>query len=146
MCLSNVTEQYDSPSSLIVDGWKDLAGLWPNLQFQNYAVNGSKDAPLDRWLKADIFSQVAASDGKSYEAGFHVYEDEPNTKRSHRRRVFVRFISAKGDQSSEKVVIAREMYIPSDRNGWPPKSGDPTPPKKSSVLDKAKSILKPGNA
>jgi hypothetical protein len=142
MCLSNVTEKYDHPSSLIVDGWKDFSGTDTKPRFQAQTLAGHREVPLDQWLKAEGVD-IKADDGKRYELGFHVYTDEP--KSSTRRRVFTRFISARGDQGQEKIAIAREMYVPSDPNGWPPKPGEPAP-KKASVLDKAKQMLKPGNA
>src|ERR1700722_5214434 len=125
MCLSYVTEQYDTPSSCITDGWKAMYGTTTKPQ-----LYGMKDVPIDEWFKANTAIQIKADDGKNYESGFHVWKDETKTRAAeNRRRVFVRFISALGSQDGEQVVIAREMYIPSSSNGWPPKPGE-EPPKK----------------
>ena len=92
---------------------------------------------------------MRASDGNEYEAGFHVYEEDTNEmNKAPYRRVFVRCVSARGNEGySKKVLIAREMFVPTDQNGWPPKPGDPPPKKeKVGILDRLKGTAKPGNA
>jgi len=145
MCLSKIYETYESPSSLIQDGMKEFTGYEPNLEFQNMNLRGAREVPLDTWIKAEVQS-IKAGDSKYYETGFHVYEDDPKKKHGSKfRRVYVRFITCRGEQDGKKVLIAREMYVPRDPNGWPPKPEE-VEKKKESMIDKAKKIIKPGNA
>jgi hypothetical protein len=150
MCLSKIIESYDNPSALITDGRKQFSGTNLKPEFQSYSIHGKKSVPFDEWIKADTSQQIKASDGNDYEAGFHVYEeDTKETNTAPYRRVFVRYVTARGDEgysSNRKVLIAREMFVPSDQNGWPPKPGDPPTPKKQSTLDKIRGAMKPGQA
>jgi hypothetical protein len=146
MCLDSIKEQNDRPSTMIMSGWKEFNGSGKNLQFQNMILNGKPDVSLDEWIVAEK-KPITANDGKKYETGFHAYTDEKelsnyNTKYRH---VYMRKVMTIGKQGSLTVAIAEEMYVPSDPNDWPPKPGDP--PKKESILDKAKKIVgKTGNA
>lgn len=136
MCLSSVTTIYPNPSELITDGWKSFGGSGSQLLFQMQKFGGKSDVPLDVWLKAESLGlSIKATDGKSYEPGFHVYSDDFQNKTGY-RRVFVRRISCAGNQETNKCVIAQEMYVPSDPNGWPPQ---PTPaPPTPTVVSKKK--------
>ena len=133
MCLSSVSEQYDQPSSFIQDGWKKFGGSVKNPEFENQTLRGYRGVPLNQWLKADNSTMILATDNTEYELGFHVWPEE-SEGRSGRRRVFVRYLTTRGMQSNEEVVIARELYVPSDPNSWPPKPGDPSTPKKKEGL------------
>lgn len=139
MCLSTVKEIYDNPSTCIVDGWKELGSTGsPRVQM---AINGRYDVPLDKWVKATdehAKSGIKASDNTIYQPGFHVYSDETEFRKkdSTMRRVFVRNITCLGTQDGKHVIIAQEMYIPSDLNGWPPK-----PEKKKSLLSHVKDVM-----
>jgi hypothetical protein len=129
MCLSAVTESYDRPWTLIVDGWKAFVyGSGNKVRFDNFGVNGSRDVPLDKWIQATAEysngKDISASNGKQYKPGFHVYTDEEQLTLGLLRRVFVRNITCSGRQYGKNCVIAQEMYVPSDPNGWPPKLGD----------------------
>lgn len=141
MCLDAVNEIYDHPSPVVTDGWKEIDARKPRFQFN---VNGTKDIPFDRWLTATnehAKSGIKADDGQTYEPGFHIYADEKELKRKNScQRVFVRGITCLGKQDGMTVVIAREMYLPSDKNGWPPRPDD-----KPSLLDRAKNVIL-GNA
>jgi hypothetical protein len=126
MCLSKVTESYEPPCSVITDGWKDIDPKKPSLQF---TINGKSAVPLDVWISATAEhakdgggGKIKADDGILYEPGFHAYAEEP--KKGKKTRVFLRNILCQGEQDYQKVVVAREMYIPSDPNGWPPKDDD----------------------
>jgi hypothetical protein len=169
MCLDAVTETYDHPSTLIVDGWKEFGGSTKQPTFQNYTYKGSNVVPLDTWIPAsnEHSAQIKANDGKKYEPGFHTYFDETEFKGMGRsnsnsyRRVFLRKVSCLGRQSSLKTVIALEMYVPSDQNGWPPKKSrddddpitpitpsDPSAKKRTprkSIMERFRGIT-PGNA
>lgn len=126
MCLSRITESYDLPCPMITDGWKQFSGTEAKPRFSSYTVNGQSDVPLDKWIIASqdrAPSGVRASDGNMYEAGFHVYANEPKSTKGY-RRVFVRNITCRGEDGQE-TIIAREMYVPSDPNGWPPKGDEP---------------------
>jgi hypothetical protein len=143
--MSRVVEQYDHPSAVIMDGRKQFGGTPSKPTFQNMALKGAYDVPLDQWISADTSKKIIATDGKGYEAGFHVYEEDKETTKSAYRVVFVRSVSARGEEGQRRLFIAREMYVPSDPAAWPPKPGE-EPPKKPSAMDKIKSALKPGNA
>src|SRR5206468_7330421 len=134
------------PSALIIDGRKEFNGSRSKPHFTNYDLRGKREVPLDEWISAETAQQIRASDGVNYESGFHVYEgDTRELNKSPYRRVFVRFVTARGDGGRDrKVVIAREMFVPIDENGWPPKDG--STPKKQSTLDRIKGAIKPGNA
>ena len=88
-----------------------------------------------------------ATDGSMYDPGFHVFAEEPKSKIGY-RRVFVRNISSRGKDSGtgssydhKEVIIAQEMYVPSDQNAWPPTKAE----EEKSLLQRVKDIL-PGNA
>jgi hypothetical protein len=139
MCLSHVSETYDHPSTLIMDGWKDIDQRKPRLQF---TVKGKSDIPFDKWITATnehAPKGIKADDGNVYEPGFHVYADEKELNGKTYQRVFVRGVLCVGKQDGKTVIIAKEMYMPSDKNGWPPK-GDTR-----SLMDKVKDVM-PGNA
>jgi hypothetical protein len=120
MCLSKINSTYDKPSNVIVDGWKEFSGAGKSLTF----VNMTGDVALDRWLFANLIRppiKIKAGDGKEYQAGFHVYADETETKKFlHYRRVYLRRITCAGNQDGKACVIAQEMYVPSDPDAWPP--------------------------
>lgn len=125
MCMDKVTETYESPSTLIVDGWKLFGGAHDKPTFDQFAFKGSRTVPLDQWIQAsdEHAKEIRASDGKKYASGFHAYSDEKDLKkRTGFRRVFLRKITSLGMQGSMKTAIAQEMYVPSDENGWPPKA------------------------
>jgi hypothetical protein len=148
MCLSRILEQHDTPSAVITGGRKQFNGTDNKPKFASYALHGSQDVPLDQWIAADTSQKISASTGQ-YEAGFHVYdEDTKETNQAPYRLVFVRNISASGLEGSRKVVIAREMYVPSDPDGWPPLPGEPEnkPPEKKGLVARMKNAVKPGNA
>ena len=141
MCLSKVIEKYDSPSSVIISGWKEFNDRSGKLEFQNQANAGSRAVPLDTWIKAvPTVNSIRSDDGKSYVPGFHVYENE-DIRKASRRRVYARLITCRGEQDRENLVIATEIYVPSDPDAWPPKPGDKSKP---SLMDKVRG--KVGNA
>jgi len=127
MCLSRITESYEPPCPMITDGWKQFSGSESKPTFQSFALNGKSEVPLDKWLRASndrAPNGVKANDGKLYDPGFHVYANEPKSTKGY-RRVFVRNISCRGDDSGQEVIIAQEIYVSSDPNGWPPKGNEP---------------------
>ena len=150
MCLSRIRETYDSPSTLIVDGWKAFRQKNGVLEFENFGVGGQggqMGVPLDQWIQAsagDAPRGITASDGKNYIPGFHVYSDEQqiSKNRSTFQRVYVRRVTCLGDQGTMATVIAQEMYVPSDQNAWPPlpepSAPAPTAPKKRGIIDRIK--------
>ena len=143
MCLSTIEEQYDPPSTLIIDGWKQFTGSGKALYFENYGINNSKAVPLDQWITA-FAVEISSLDYKKYTTGFHIYEEEPKNKVGY-TRVFVRKVTYRGTQDSKKCLIAQEMYVPSSKNGWPPTSTETTQ-KNKGLMDKLKSKLPGGNA
>ena len=134
MCLSRITESYEPPCPMITDGWKSL-GTDPKKPRLQMKLNGKLEIPFDTWLKATdenvTSGLVRADDGNNYKPGFHAYSDESELNSVKRRysgdyrRVFLRGISCSGTQDGWKVVVAQEMYIPSDPDGWPPKGNEP---------------------
>lgn len=148
MCLEYIHEEYEHPSAVILDAWKEFGGSESKPQVQ-YPVNGSNVIPFDQWVKAEG-SRINMGPSKDYPAGFHCYEDE-STKSYNpgRRRVFIRRIHTRGRQHGEVVLVASEMYVPKDqKNGWPPTGNEPPEPPKESLGDRIKKAtgLKGGSA
>ena len=120
MCLTKVISSPAKVSDLIVDGWKEFGGGRKSLTFANM----TGDVALDKWLFANLIRppiKIRASDGKEYEAGFHVYAEESDLRNRYRlRRVYYRRVTCVGEQDGSKCVIAQEMYVPSNQDSWPP--------------------------
>jgi hypothetical protein len=136
MCLDKIKSDIDKPSDLIVDGWKGFGGSGTSLTFQNFA--GA--VAVDTWLSASQVRpsvEIRAGDGRKYQAGFHAYAEERD-KPKHGRRVYLRRITCIGDQSGKKCLIAQEMYVPSDQDGWPPQGAAPAPAPKKRLMDRIK--------
>ena len=148
MCLSTVKETYDNPSSLIQSGYKKFNGTGKKLTFR---IN-SKPVEFDKWLVADE-AKLKADDYNYYTQGFHVYDDESqvNNKNGY-TLVYMRNVHTKGTQTGISIVVAKELYIPSNPKGWPPTSSPNTsytpskPSTKEMLYDKIKDIAKGGNA
>ncbi len=109
------------PSTLIQSGWKDFgsATFGSKLRFDNFQYKGSKDVPLNKWITAEG-DKVSGAD---YRAGFHIYEDEKELNgsgKNSKRRVYYRNAHTRGRQSSLTVIVAQEMYVPSNPDDWPP--------------------------
>lgn len=147
--MSTVKETYDNPSPIIQSGYKLFKGASSSLEFEAMVHKSKKEVPLDQWLTAEE-SSVRADDSRNYTAGFHAFTNEAEVKRASwaagrtGRRVYLRKVHTFGTQGGE-VIVAKEMYVPSNPDGWPPKAGDPepTPPKKS-IKDRL--LGKPGEA
>jgi hypothetical protein len=150
VCLSAITEQYERPSLLILDAWKTFAGSASRPCFESYPYRGESYVPLDQWIEAEGTKDVVSSDGKKYKAGFHVFEEAKDEPKPYapRRRVYVRRVRTKGKQDKDTVLVADEMYVPSDPEAWPPMSGEKGPEGKApGVMDRIKKIAgKGGNA
>lgn len=117
MCLENVTRR-PTPTTLIESGWKEFNGR-SILQFKSVQLRGSYDVPLDQWITAEE-KKVS-----SYTSGFHVYSDERQLRRngsveSQYRRVYFRNAHTVGIQDNKTISVAKEMYVPSDPDAWPP--------------------------
>jgi hypothetical protein len=159
MCLTKVLEIYSNPSSVITDGWKEFRVVnGKKLEFATFSLDGKSvasgtgmEVPMDKWIKASSIS-VLASDKNYYSSGFHVYTDETAKSHTHmaRRRVYIRKVKTKGLQEGEECLIADEMYVPSDPNGWPPKNGESAKTGNKSealaLLEKLKDAIIGGNA
>jgi len=141
MCLSSVIETCDHPSDVIIDGWKEIDAKNPRFMFKQ---NGSYDIPFDKWITATdehAPTGIKASDGQTYDPGFHAYADEKEVDTKRMQRVFLRGVTCIGKQGGKRAVIARQMYLPSKNNGWPPKPDE----ENKSLMDRVKNVL-PGNA
>lgn len=138
MCLDTVKEKYENPSPLIQSGYKVFRGSGNSLQFQAQTLGGAQTLTLDKWIVAEE-KQITANDQKSYITGFHICIDEKEVERYERssrsRRVYFRYAHTRGVQGGE-ILVAKEMYVPSNENGWPPKPGDPEPEKPKSLKEK----------
>lgn len=119
MCLDSVTRQLEAVT-LIESGWKNFSGTLDKPQFENYPLWGDRNVPLDRWLTAErtVIAPI------KYDAGFHIYTDETEHRNRSKtlRRVYFRKAHTRGVQGAKTVAIAGEMYVPSDPDGWPPRS------------------------
>lgn len=137
MCLDTVTERYENPSSVIQSGYKTFKGSNAVPQFQAQPYRGKNIVPLDEWLVAEE-KTVLANDQKNYTTGFHVCIDEKEVEKYQSgkgRRVYFRYAHTRGFQGGE-ILIAKELYVPSDPNGWPPKPGNLEPKKPLSLKEK----------
>lgn len=138
MCLSRIRKQYNKPSDIIQEGAKFFNGHVPNLRFQNQVFNGDPSVPLNQWIKADG-KIISAGDGKTYRSGFHVYVDDKEAKtvgHASPTRVYIRKVHTVGEESGTLVLIAEEMYVPSNKSDWPPTES------KESLMDKLKRAAK----
>jgi hypothetical protein len=142
MCLDLVTEIYDTPSPLIVDGWKSFTGTPANPKL-SMSIKGVYEVPFDKWIQATdehATCGIKADDHNTYAPGFHAYAEESRKPTQNLRRVFLRKITCLGQQDGKKTVVAQEMFVPSNPNGWPPKPDDP-----KSLVERAKNAIT-GNA
>lgn len=122
MCLSTITERIGSPTKLIVGGWKEFSVMNGKPRFMNTSLNHNYEVPLDKWITAESVT-IDMDRKQSYNSGFHIYSDEVENKKkklANLRRVFYRGVETIGTQDGVPVVIAREMYVPSDPDAWPP--------------------------
>jgi hypothetical protein len=148
MCLEKVKEVYEVPSTFITDGWKSFSrgSVSGKLSFEQFSVNGTREVPMDKWIQADGSQtkngQIQSSDGSTYMAGFHVFSEESEVKKDTAKmtRVFVRKVSCSGIDRGKKAVIAQEIFVPSDPNGWPPQESDEPTPKKGLMSRLKKNI------
>lgn len=116
MCLDAGHHKVES-STLIQSGWKKFNGYEPDLMFEAMSFGGAKRVPLDKWITAEGKGVQAIP---SYDAGFHIYEDEKETRPGN-RRVYYRNVHRRGRQSGCTVIVAKEIYVPSNPDDWPPK-------------------------
>lgn len=120
MCLEVVSNTKPEPSALIQSGWKHFGGTnaAPTFEIMNY--RGSRTVPLNEWLVAE--GKKIKDYGAEYKAGFHVYCDEDEIRKDYgsHRRVYYRQVHTRGHQHNKNVVIATEIYVPSNPNAWPP--------------------------
>lgn len=120
MCLESITNANMDKTTMVQCGWKSFGGTTSVPEFASYFFASGRAVPLDRWITAE---------GKGpgqYGAGFHIYSDEkelmPSPHRVYYRRVYYRRPHTKGKQDCRTVVVASEMYVPSDPDGWPPRT------------------------
>ncbi len=120
MCLSSVSETLDS-GTLIQSGWKEFrGGGGTTLEFMHFTWGKGKRVPLDVWITADGVNTATSNRLSRYDAGFHVYSDEQQIgPLANPRRVYFRRPHTKGMQDGMTVVVARELYVPSDSEAWP---------------------------
>jgi hypothetical protein len=119
MCLDTITERIDQPSALIESGWKTFNMPSGKLQFAVQIHAGSMAVPLDKWIKAEG-GKIKVGSFKSYEPGFHVYEHERELRGMAARRVYYRGLHTRGIQDGKTVVVAGELFVPSQPDAWPP--------------------------
>jgi hypothetical protein len=121
MCLEMITKRVEDPSC-IVSGWKRFKGTAAEPHFDVYAFSGSSKVPLDKWIHAEEEKLSVPGSYATYTSGFHVFSDEQETNKSGKifRRVYYRGVEVIGRQDGYEVAIARQMYVPSDPDAWPP--------------------------
>ncbi len=120
MCLQSITTKFDKPSSVILSGWKHFSGTKQSPMFQHFGLDKDMTVPLDRWLRAQ--GSFIDDNRSGYEVGFHIYENEKEFKDDKTlRRVYYRNVHTRGTDSNVTTIVAREMYVPSDPEAWPPR-------------------------
>lgn len=122
MCLDSISRKIDNPSPLIVGGWKQFSGTEDEPKFNVFELGKSNRVQLDEWITAE---KVPVTDSMKrgrvvYDSGFHIYSDEKNKPGAAKRLVFYRNVEVIGTQDGFPCVIAREMYVPSKPDAWPP--------------------------
>lgn len=121
MCLETVKDRMDKPTTLIQSGWKTFNGPPAKPRFENFAFKSSKDVPLDKWITAEAnVAEIVGRQISGYKPGFHIFEDETEFK-GKKRRVYYRRAHTRGLQDGLTIVVALDMYVPSDPDGWPPR-------------------------
>jgi hypothetical protein len=119
VCLSIVKDKFTEPIPLTQSGWKEFYGTPDKPTFSAYKFAGSNVVPLDKWITAE---GDMVDGGGNYKAGFHIYEDEREIKKGMNkfRRVYYRNVQTRGTQDTMTIVVAREMFVPSNPDAWPP--------------------------
>lgn len=114
MCLDSVAASLEK-STLVESGFKTFASNPP--RFENVAWHGKMEVPLDHWITAE------EKNIGQYSSGFHIYtrEKELSPGFANKRRVYFRNAHTSGRQGGKTVVVAKEMYVPSDPDAWPPR-------------------------
>src|SRR5207253_6408355 len=103
------------PSSLVQSSFKLFDGSAAVPKFQVMPLADKLEVPLDKWLTAEGGTSY-------YPAGFHIYIDETEfTLKNKLRRVYFRNAHTRGSQDKKTIVVAREMYVPSNPDAWPPR-------------------------
>lgn len=134
MCLDSVSKKLPEPLPLIEGGYKHFDTYNRKLSFEAYplsgSVSGDKTVPMDQWLKASSLhkdgKEIGGGKFPKYVPGFHIYIDESSSRSSINstdRRVFYRGAHTYGRQDGRDCVIADELFVCSDPNGWPPAGG-----------------------
>ena len=114
MCLDTVTKSLEK-STLVESGFKLFTGTPDHPRFEAFGLHGKPEVPLDQWITAQETKVTG------YVSGFHIYIREKEHIKTKLRRVYFRNAHTKGQQREKTIVIAKEMYVPSDPNAWPPK-------------------------
>lgn len=135
MCLYKVNERLAGRGTKIYTGWKIFEKSSVNTRnviitgfeycFRYYSHEGGQAVPVNQWLKAaegSIGSDNGA--GARYDSGFHIYK-YPYPARymektwNHLVAVKVKYrkVVARGRESDDAVIVAREMYVPYQKPG-----------------------------
>ncbi len=129
MCLYKVNERLAGRGTKIYTGWKLFVKYYnPEFEynFRYYLHDGKNTVPVNQWLKAtehSIGSGVAAR-GDRYDSGFHIYRYPYPAQRTAQVwnnmeavKVKYRKVVARGRESNDVVIVAREMYVPYRKPG-----------------------------
>lgn len=114
MCLDSVTRSL-ATSSLVESGFKRFTDSKDGLCFENVGLRGKSTVPLDQWITAE------EKNIGSYTSGFHIYVREKEHSEKNLRRVYFRRAHTRGRQGGKTIDVAREMFVPSDPDAWPPR-------------------------
>ena len=122
MCLSIVGKIYKPPSQKWTTAWKffDVSSSG-HLMFPFNSLRGDWIVPVGRWLKSTT-GQNRADDESAYPNGFHVLTTRRDARAFAGRvnchevvKVKIRSVVASGKQDGLKILIAREMLVPSPK-------------------------------
>lgn len=141
MCLSKVDNIYNPPLEEERYAWKvfetipyqminrtEDSAYKHSWSFQYFPFHSglicSRRVPRGRWLIANR-GEIYADDTRPYQAGFHCYASEEVARSEAASfqlttmvvcKVRIRNVIADGRQGVSRVIVAREMYVPSEED------------------------------
>jgi hypothetical protein len=129
MSLDTITQRIAKPTMLIEVGWK-IFNITPALGGSIFS-DGTREIPRDTWIIAE--EKPIGGGSISYTSGFHIYPESREAPRWS-LRVYYRQVHTIGTRSQKKVVVAREMFLSSRSNEWPPLHSAAAPPRHPNAL------------
>ncbi len=121
MCLYKVDQRLAGRGTKIYTGWKIFEKHDSQYCFRYYLHEEKSTVPVNQWLKSterSIGSGMGAR-GDKYDSGFHIYRDSyiPQYEAKIQNRLVAvevkyRKVVARGRETDDVVIVAREMYVP----------------------------------